>query len=38
MTAITPFRHLIVYPAMTRQLALAWSTPTPAAAPSPQTP
>ena len=38
MAAIKPFRHLIVYPAMTRQLALAWSTPTPAAAPAPQTP
>jgi hypothetical protein len=24
MTAITPFRHLIVYPAMTRQLARTW--------------
>ena len=38
MAAITPFRHLIVYPEMTRQLARAWSTPTPAAAPAPQTP
>jgi hypothetical protein len=24
MTAITPFRHLIVYPTLTRQLARAW--------------
>ena len=38
MTAITPFRHLIVYPEMTRQLARTWSTPAPAAAPAPQTP
>jgi Protein of unknown function (DUF2867) len=38
MAAIKPFRHLIVYPEMTRQLARAWSTPTPAAAPAPQTP
>jgi hypothetical protein len=39
MTAITPFRHLIVYPEMTRQLARTWSTPAlaPAAAPAPQT-
>jgi hypothetical protein len=28
MAAITPFRHLIVYPAMTRQIAHAWHVPT----------
>jgi hypothetical protein len=27
MAAITPFRHLIVYPAMTRQLAHSWRAP-----------
>ena len=27
MAAITPFRHLIIYPAMTRQLARAWRVP-----------
>lgn len=26
MTAITPFRHLIVYPAMLRQIESAWPT------------
>ena len=31
MLAITPFRHLIVYPALTRQLARAWHPPPPEA-------
>jgi Protein of unknown function (DUF2867) len=30
MLAITPFRRLIVYPAMTRHLSRAWITPSPA--------
>jgi Protein of unknown function (DUF2867) len=29
MAAITPFRRLIVYPSMTRDLARAWRAPTP---------
>jgi Protein of unknown function (DUF2867) len=35
MAAITPFRHLIVYPSMTRQLARAWRAPALAPAPAP---
>jgi hypothetical protein len=35
MAAITPFRHLIVYPPMIRQIGLAWRAPGTGAKPAP---
>jgi hypothetical protein len=32
MAAIAPFRHLIVYPALMRQIELGWSARTPSRA------